>query len=86
MATLLRNLESYDTGYWSLYEQSGTRLKMLASPFYHRLHIVQLRVMANLAAEARFDEVAQRWEAYTRRRRNRTRAWVEKSAFKVLYY
>ena len=31
--TLLRNLPRFDTGYWSLYEQSGTRLKMLASPF-----------------------------------------------------
>jgi len=31
--TLVRNLARFDTGYWSLYEQSGTRLKMLASPF-----------------------------------------------------
>ena len=44
--TLIRNLARFDTGYWSLYEQSGTRLKMLASPFYHQLHIVQLRVMS----------------------------------------
>jgi len=84
--TLLLNLDRYDTGYWSLYEQSGTRLKMLASPFYHRLHIVQLRVMAKLTGEARFEEVAARWEAYAQRRVNRTRAWFEKSAFKLFYY
>ena len=86
VTTLLTNLEKYDTGYWSLYEQSGTRLKMLASPFYHRLHIVQLRVMAQLTGEPRFEDVAQRWESYARQSANRTRAWVEKSAFKLLYY
>lgn len=84
--TLLHNLARFDTGYWSLYEQSGTQLKMLASPFYHRLHIVQLRVMANLTGEHRFAEAADRWEGYTGRRANRSRALVEKSIFKLLYY
>ena len=84
--TLARNLQRYDTGYWSLYEQSGTRLKMLASPFYHQLHIVQLRVMARLTGDARFGAFAERWEGYARRRRNRIRALVEKSMFKLLHY
>ena len=52
--TLLRNLERYDLGFWSLYEQAGTRLPMTASPFYHRLHIVQLRVMHRLTGENKF--------------------------------
>jgi len=86
VSTLLRNLPRYDTGYWSLYEQSGTRLKMLASPYYHRLHIVQLRVMKNLSGEPGFAEYADRWESYAGRRRNRARALVEKSAFKLLHY
>ncbi len=84
--TLIHNLERYDTGYWSLYEQSGTRLKMLASPFYHRLHIVQLRVLAELTADAHFADVAERWEGYARRRSNRSRALVGKSVFKLLHY
>jgi heparosan-N-sulfate-glucuronate 5-epimerase len=84
--TLLANLPRYDTGYWSLYEQSGTHLKMLASPFYHRLHIVQLRVMAMLTGDARFTIFADRWETYAKRRPNRARAWIEKSAFKLLHY
>ncbi len=84
--TLLHNLARFDTGYWSLYEQSGTRLKMLASPFYHRLHVVQLRVMTNLAGDQRFAEVADRWEAYARHRTNRSRALIEKSIFKLLHY
>lgn len=84
--TLLSNLRRYDTGYWSLYEQSGTRLKMLASPFYHHLHIVQLRVMAHLTGEREFANVADRWENYARHRANRARALIEKGVFKLLYY
>ena len=86
VTTLMQNLERYDTGYWSLYEQSGTRLKMLSSPFYHRLHIVQLRVMARLTGHKYFLEVADRWERYTHSSANRTRALLEKSVFKLLYY
>ncbi|MFY9647045.1 MAG: D-glucuronyl C5-epimerase family protein [Terriglobales bacterium] len=84
--TLLRNLSRFDTGYWSLYEQSGTRLKMLASPFYHRLHIVQLRVMSMLTGDASFATVADRWEGYAQHRVYRSRALVEKSIFKLLHY
>lgn len=84
--TLLRNLDRYDTGYWSLYEQSGTRLKMLASPFYHQLHIVQLQGMATLTADRRFTQYAERWQRYANRRTNRARALLEKSAFKLLHY
>ncbi len=84
--TLLRNLHCYDLGFWSLYEQSGTRLKMLASPFYHRLHIVQLRIMQRLTGYEEFGHYADRWEGYSRSRAKRTRALCYKSAFKLCYY
>jgi hypothetical protein len=84
--TLLHNLECYDLGFWSLYEQSGTRLPMVASPFYHQLHIVQLRVMHRLTGEEKFARVADHWEDYGRSRSNRTRALCYKSAFKLCYY
>ena len=84
--TLLHNLDRYDLGFWSLYEQSGTRLPMVASSFYHRLHIVQLRVMRRLTGEAKFAEVADRWEGYMRSRFNRNRALACKAAFKLSYY
>ena len=86
VATLLRNLERYDLGFWSLYEQSGTRLPMVASPFYHQLHIVQLRVMHRLTGERKFTEVADRWETYGKSPGKRTRALCYKSAFKLCYY
>jgi len=84
--TLLHNLGRYDLGFWSLYEQSGTRLPMVASTFYHRLHIVQLRVMHRLTGEGLFARVADRWEDYTRSRLNRARALAYKSVFKLCHY
>ena len=84
--TLLKNLDRYDLGFWSLYELSGTHLPMVASPFYHQLHIVQLRVMHRLTGEERFLDVAGRWETYGRSRSKRTRALCYKSAFKLCYY
>ena len=86
VATLRGALPSYDAGYWSLYEHSGTALRMFASPFYHALHIVQLRVMQRLTGDAVFGETADRWERYRASRWNRTRAWVRKALFKLLYY
>lgn len=84
--TLLDRLKDFDTGFWSLYEQSGTRLRMIASPFYHSLHIVQLRVMENLTGNRLFTQFADRWDSYRLSRMKRTRAVVQKAIFKLCYY
>ena len=84
--TLRVNLHRYDLGFWSLYEQSGTRLPMIASPFYHQLHIVQLGVMYHLTGEKLFAAYADRWQAYSRHWSNRARALCYKSLFKLCYY
>jgi hypothetical protein len=84
--TLRKNLAQYDLGFWSLYEQSGTRLKMVASPFYHRLHIVQLRIMHQLTGEELFLRYAGQWERYNHNRAYRTRALCYKGVFKLCYY
>jgi len=84
--TLRTNLERYDLGFWSLYELAGTRLPMVASPFYHQLHIVQLGVMRQLTGQEIFTRYAGRWEHYARSRARRTRALCYKGAFKLCYY
>jgi len=84
--TLRRNLDGYDLGFWSLYEQSGTRLPMVASPFYHQLHVAQLRIMSRLTGDELFSRYADRWETYARSRTKRTRALCYKGAFKLCYY
>ena len=86
VSTIVRNLEKYDLGFWSLYEQSGTRLPMVASPFYHQLHIVQLRAMQKLTGNEAFGRYADRWEGYAESRSKRTRALCYKGAFKLCYY
>lgn len=84
--TLVANLDRYDAGFWSLYELSGTRLKMVASPFYHSLHVVQLEVMHQLTGERAFLHRAERWRAYARSRAKRATAVANKALFKLLYY
>lgn len=84
--TLRRNLHHYDLGFWSLYELSRMSLPMVASPFYHALHVVQLRVMHALTGDPTFLGVADRWENYGRSVAKRTRALCYKSAFKLCYY
>jgi heparosan-N-sulfate-glucuronate 5-epimerase len=89
--TLHTNLDRYDLGFWSLYERAGNErsgplLPMVASPFYHRLHIVQLRVMHRLTGDEIFAQFADMWETYARSRVKRTRALCYKGAFKLCYY
>jgi heparosan-N-sulfate-glucuronate 5-epimerase len=84
--TLVESLPTYDIGFWSLYEHSGTRLRMLASPFYHSLHIVQLRVMSRLTGLAIFEEYADKWETYRQSRLKRGAALAYKGVFKLCYY
>jgi heparosan-N-sulfate-glucuronate 5-epimerase len=84
--TLGRNLACYDLGFWSLYERSGTLLPMIASPFYHRLHIAQLKVMYLMTGDEVFARYADRWQHYIGSRAKRTRAFCYKSVFKLCYY
>jgi hypothetical protein len=84
--TLKDHLRYFDAGFWSLYEQSGTHMKMLASPFYHHLHIIQLKVMYRLTGGSIFDEFAHRWEGYRRSKARRGLALAYKALFKLLYY
>ena len=84
--SLKRRLPQYERGHWSLYELSGTRLKMVASPFYHRLHIVQLRATQRLVGGTSLGEWADRWEGYLRSPWYRRRALAHKVLFKLLYY
>jgi hypothetical protein len=84
--TLDANLDRYDLGFWSRYELSGTLLPMIASRFYHRLHVTQLRVMHRITSEKTFDMYAKRWESFAQSRSKRSRALFYKGAFKLCYY
>ena len=86
VATLEARLYDYDTGYWSLYDLAPNRMRTLASPFYHRLHIAQLKVMHAITKSDLFIKTAGRWEDYYHNRICRYRALAYKGIFKLIYY
>lgn len=56
--SLKNKLPTFDIKYWSKYEDG----KRIASPFYHKLHIAQLRVMYDLFGDSVYKEYADKWE------------------------
>lgn len=61
-ATLAARIERYRTPVgWSLYDLYPHPLPNVASPFYHRLHVLQLRRQQELAPDVRIAAVAEEW-------------------------
>lgn len=58
--SLAAEISAFDGGYWSKYDMG----RKMASPFYHQLHISQLRVMYTLFEESVFLKYAEKWERY----------------------
>ena len=77
--TLKNHLPNFDTKYWSKYEDG----KRICSPFYHRLHIAQLRVMYDLFGDPIYKEYADKWEAYQNSFWKPKRAFIKKAIQKV---
>lgn len=84
--TLKENLPKYDAGFWSLYDLSQQTLKMIASHFYHSLHIVQLKVMHILSDEQIFKDYFEKFESYQNKRICRFISFVYKAIFKIIYF
>ncbi|WP_145097113.1 D-glucuronyl C5-epimerase family protein [Sporomusa sp. KB1] len=77
--TLEQELETFDCNYWSKYDMENT----VASPFYHRLHIAQLKVMHELFGCGIFLEYAKKWEKYQKNRLNCCKAFIIKAYQKI---
>jgi hypothetical protein len=86
VSTLQKRLRDFDTGWWSLYEARDEGREMLASRYYHTLHIAQLRVMHRLTGLPEFLEGATRFQGYLDRRSNRVKAFTRKAIFKLRHY
>lgn len=84
--TLQKRLWEFDTGWWSLYEARHGSKEMLASRYYHNLHITQLQVMHRLTGIDAFAEYSERFQSYLKRPSNRLRAFARKAIFKLQYY
>ncbi len=84
--TIKENLHRYDTGYWSLYDLSDQKMKMLASPFYHKLHIAQLNATYKLTDQEKFKEYEEKFKKYQNSWFNRKKALIYKAIFKLIYF
>jgi hypothetical protein len=86
LRTLEERLGDFDTGWWSLYESPEGATRMLASRYYHTLHITQLRILHRLSGVETFAARADRFEGHLRNRRYRLRALAGKALFKLRKY
>lgn len=84
--TIDNNINEYDIGYWSLYEIANLPINMRASTFYHKLHIVQLKILSKMTNNAIFDKTAIKWSKYLNKKLNVLRATFMKIIFKLCYY
>jgi heparosan-N-sulfate-glucuronate 5-epimerase len=82
---LAARLPRYSIGFgWSRYDLFPHAIKHAASPFYHRLHIEQLRALDALSSRPAFLEHADAWEAGFANPAVRALALTRKVAFRVL--
>lgn len=78
--TLCSNLSDFDAGYWSKYDNS----KMIASLFYHNLHIAQLRIIYEITGESIYKEYYEKWSKYAGKFINRNKAFIVKAIQKIM--
>lgn len=83
LLTLERALQEYHVPYlnWSKYDLYPFKVMDIASIFYHKLHIQQLRAMALLTGNEMFNRQADIWE---KGRKNRV-GYVLATAYKILH-
>lgn len=80
LKTLEASLPEYDIGYWSKYEDK----KRISSPFYHKLHVAQLKVMYAWTGKEVYKSYDDKWAKYQTKRLNRVCAFIKKAKQKVL--
>lgn len=77
--TLEQDIRKFDCNYWSKYDMGNA----IASPFYHRLHIAQLKVMYELFGCGTFLQHVKQWERYQDNRLYRYKAFIIKAYQKL---
>ena len=79
VSTMIQHLSDFDCRYWSLYDLSGR----ITSPFYHKLHLAQMKVMYDLTGIDKFDEYYKRWSDFDKSFWHSKRAFVTKAIQKL---
>jgi hypothetical protein len=74
LSTLKKHLPDYDSGYWSYYDLR----KHISSPFYHNLHIAQLKAINMIEPDETLSYYINKWINYNKYTLNRCRALLLK--------
>ena len=83
LGTLSEDGHRWDTGSWSRYDLYPHPSINVASPFFHALHIDQLRATDTVFPTPEIATLAATFEAYAARRRNLIEAVGRKVAFRL---
>lgn len=86
ISTIERLLPLYDLGYWSRADLYSDTPPMPSSNFYHRLHVAQLQVLADITGRKRFNYYSNRWAQMASSPATRLKARLSKIAFKLTHY
>lgn len=80
LRTLIRSLPQFKCSYWSMYSLD----RLIASPFYHNLHIAQMQAMYQLTGISIFDEYAKIWSRQQKNPICKLLAFVRKAYQKIV--
>lgn len=78
--SLKLSLPLFDMKYWSKYDSKD----IIASPFYHSLHIAQLNTLYDLTGLEEFRQYAEKWRGYSENPRYAKKAFFNKAIQKIL--
>lgn len=77
--SLVKILPQFKCRYWSMYSLDG----LIASPFYHNLHVAQMEAMYELTHITIFNEYASRWRKQQLNPFCKTLAFIRKASQKI---
>ncbi len=83
-SALVANLDRWDTGFWSYYDLYPHRVRNIASPAYHLLHIRQLEVLDRLSPRPELGAMRARFQGYRSSAGRRRKAMAQKVAFRIV--
>lgn len=78
--TLSKYISSFDRKFWSNYDIKG---KIITSPFYHKLHIAQLKILYEQTSDEVFLKYAELWQSYNKNLIYKTIAFIMKAYQKI---
>ncbi|MBN1349267.1 hypothetical protein JXJ21_07650 [candidate division KSB1 bacterium] len=81
---LRRNLQRYDTGFWTRYDLHASR--RLASAMYHDMHVRLMKILWQITDDLFFMNYARKWESYLKQPVSRVRWLLAKLGEKTRHF